>query len=80
MCNKEDKKEGKWYKVVKARKAIYTDPDTGKIVSANVVKFNSAETCIYEFPQCGIDKYLLEEGDVIQFDGNSPDGQIVRTK
>ncbi len=32
-----EKNDAKWYEIVRAQPAIYTDPETGKIITRNLI-------------------------------------------
>lgn len=70
----------KWYEVVRAQHAIYTDPETGKIVSRNLLMLQGCIYRTFEYPKDGIKKYLLKAGDHVQIEGNPHDGKILMVR
>ena len=72
-----NEKEVKRYKVLSAEHAIYTDPETGKIISENVVVLSYGIYRTFRYPECGPRCYLLKEGDTIQIEGNPAEGKVL---
>lgn len=69
--------ERKWYKVLRAQTAIYTDPETGKTVSKNVVLLFGGVYRTFEYPQDGARCYLLKEGDEVLIEGSPHERKII---
>ena len=65
-------KNQKWYKIVKAQHVIYTDPETGQIVSRNLVMIEGGIYRTFEYPKDGIKRYLLKAGDHVLIEGDDP--------
>ena len=72
--------KAKWYEVVRAQHAIYTDPETGKIISRNLIMLQGCVYRTFEYPKDGIKAYLLKVGDKVQVEGNAHDGKIVMVR
>lgn len=70
----------RWYKIIRAQFVIYTDPETGKIISRNLVMLEGGTCRIFEYPQNSIRKMLLKVGDSLKIAGNPHDGEIEMTK
>ena len=73
----DSNKEKRWYKVVRAQHAIYTDPETGIIVSRNIVMLFGGVYRTFEYPKDGARRYLLKVGDEIQIEGDPHSGDVV---
>lgn len=69
--------ERKWYKVLRAQHAIYTDPETREIKSKNVVLLFGGVYRTFEYPQDGAQCYLLKEGDEVLIEGSPHEGKII---
>ena len=73
----DDAKNKKWYRVLRAQHAIYTDPETGEIKSKNVVLLFGGVYRTFEYPQDGARRYLLKEGDEVLIEGSPHEGKII---
>ncbi len=70
----------KWYKVVRAQFVIYTDPETGRIISRNLIMLEGSIHRIFEYPKDGERLMLLKVGDSVRIEGSPYSGEIVMTK
>ena len=70
----------KWYEVVRAQHAIYTDPETGKIISRNLLMLQGGVYRTFEYPKDGIKRYLLQVGDRVLIEGSAHDGNILMVR
>ncbi len=70
----------RWYKIIRAQFVIYTDPETGKIISRNLVMFEGGASRVFEYPQDSIRLMLLKVGDSLKIKGTPYEGEIEMTK
>ncbi len=72
-----EKNDAKWYEIVRAQPAIYTDPETGKIITRNLIMLEGGVYRTFEYPKDGIKRMLLKVGDKVKIEGTPQDGPIV---
>ena len=70
----------KWYKVVRAQFVIYTDSETGKVISRNLVMLEGCVYRTFEYPQDGAKLMLLKVGDSVKIEGSPHSGKVVMIK
>ncbi len=71
---------GTWYKVTRAQFVVYTDPETGKIISRNLVMLEGGSCRVFQYPQDSPKMMLLKAGDSLKIEGSPRTGKIVMTK
>ncbi len=69
-----------WYKITRAQFLIYTDPETGRIISRNLVMMEGGVCRIFEYPQDTPQMMLLKVGDSLKIEGSPRTGRILMTK
>lgn len=70
----------RWYKITRAQFVIYTDPETGKIISRNLIMLEGGACRIFEYPRDGVQMMLLKTGDSLKIEGSSYSGPVVMFK
>lgn len=70
----------KWYKVVRAQFVIYTDPETGKNISRNLIMLEGSVYRSFEYPKDGIKLMLVKVGDSLQIEGSPHTGNILMAR
>ena len=70
----------RWYKITRAQFVIYTDPETGKIISRNLIMLEGGACRIFEYPQDGVQMMLLKTGDSLKIEGSSHSGPVIMVK
>ncbi len=70
----------RWYKITRARFVIYTDPETGKIISRNLVMLEGGICRIFEYPQDDVRMMLLNVGDSLKIEGSPYAGSVEMVK
>ena len=70
----------RWYKITRAQFVIYTDPETGKIISRNLIMLEGGACRIFEYPRDGVQMMLLKTGDSLKIEGSSHSGTVIMVK
>lgn len=70
----------KWYKVVRAQFVNYTDPESGKNISRNLVMLEGSVYRAFEYPKDSIQLMLVKVGDSLKIEGSPHTGNILMVR